>query len=189
MRAFLAFQLPDNIREELSQLIDKGKNLVPKGIKWVREENLHITLLFLGDIERSQLKQMDRVFSKIFGGLQPFTINSPIIETIPAREPRIIWVRYRTNVRKIFSLPGSIRNAFPKLGLETKPLKLHVTLGRVRSNAENIPFGKIISLDMPKQNTIIDTVGLFESKLKPDGPVYHLLQQYELKGYKEDDNG
>lgn len=183
MRTFLAFELPDEVKDELSHLIDELRNIIPRGIKWVRSENLHITLQFLGDVSPADVRTLDESMHELLANIDAFEIFKPRVQAIPSRNPRVIWVHYETNEKRIFSLPGKIRNIANDLGyrLDSKPLKLHATLGRVKSIVEMNQVAQMLSFKPTIHQVNINTVTLYKSVLQPEGPVYTAISSYDLQ--------
>ncbi len=84
MRTFLAFDIDGNLRKELYELISRYKNY--RNIKWINKENLHMTLLFIGDTRHEDLRKLDKLFAKLFDRLSQFQIFKPKI-----------WIRVETD--------------------------------------------------------------------------------------------
>ncbi len=183
MRTFLAFELPEPVIDELDRLTDELRNLIPRGIKWVRPENMHITLQFLGDVSPSDVRTLDDFFREILCDVPEFEIFEPRIQAIPSRNPRVIWVHNDTDVKRVFSLPGKIRNMAHNLGydLDNKPLKLHATLGRVKSSIDMELVARMLSFKPTIARAEIKQVTLYKSVLQPEGPAYTAISSYDLQ--------
>ncbi len=183
MRLFLAFELPEEVKDELARISEELMNIIPRGIKWVEPENMHITLQFLGDVSSADVKILDEYFSSLLDTVTEFDIENPVIEAVPAKNPRVIWVHYESNNKRIFSLPGKIRSMADDLGysLDKKPLKLHATLGRVKSPVELSQIAEMLSFKPAINEMTINRVTLYKSVLQPEGPVYTALGSYDLQ--------
>ena len=92
IRTFIAVELPQDIKMKLDGLIasfraDSG------GIRWVRAENLHITLRFLGDIDEAAVPGLAENIRSTTGGFGKFRLSLSGIGGFPnLRRPRVIWV-------------------------------------------------------------------------------------------------
>ncbi len=183
MRVFFAFELPEPVRDELDQLTQELRNIIPRGIKWVRPDTMHITLQFLGDVSPSHIRYLDQSVQELLDNQEEFEIFEPQIEAVPSRNPRVIWVHYRTDEKRIFSLPAKIRSRAEELGyiLENKPMKLHATLGRVKSVVDMNQVAKLLSFKPTITKSNINQVTLYKSVLQPEGPVYTAISSYELQ--------
>lgn len=184
VRAFIAINLDSKIREYLSSLKNNLK-IGNSKIKWVEENNLHITLKFLGYILPQQLELIDLTLKKITNQYPPFSIklSSDIGIFPPYKIPRIIWVGIREGSRELTELYNSIeenlhKNGFPK---ENKRFSGHITIGRIKYIKDKdslINSLKQIRIECFSQK--VESVELMESELTPKGPVYHVLHKYLL---------
>jgi 2'-5' RNA ligase len=183
MRAFFAFELPDSLREELAGLIDEASRLCPRNVKWVEPENLHITLQFLGDINDADIPGLDTFFTEAVGEYEAFPITKPKVDIVPGKSPRVIWTAFDTEYRHIFTLPAKILYYLEHQGyrdLDHKPLKLHATLGRVNAPLPPELISRLIGYRVVNRTGTVDTITLYKSTLRPQGPVYTPLYDYGL---------
>ena len=182
MRAFLAFELPQPVRGELAAMVERFRNAQPRGVNWVPPENLHITLLFLGDVPASQTSRIDDATADVLESVPAFEVTGPRVQIIPPDRPRLIWVRYDTAFSPVFKLPARLRDAFCALGIEpdTKPLKLHCTLGRVKTKIDERTLASMMGQTFQQRAFTIDEASLYESTLRPEGPAYTRLRAYQL---------
>ncbi len=183
MRAFFAFELPEEVIDELDRLTDELRNIIPRGIKWVRPEQMHITLKFLGDIAPQDIRELDIAAAEILADQSEFEIYEPRIQAIPSRNPRVIWVHYQTDEKRVLSLPGKIRSIAGGMGydLDNKPLKLHATLGRVKSSVDMEQVARMLSYKPKITKANINQITLYKSVLQPEGPVYTAISSYDLQ--------
>jgi len=182
MRAFLAFELPDDVRRELAALTERFRNVQPRGVNWVRPENLHITLLFLGEAPASLLGRLDDAFGAVLAEQEPFEVHTPRVQIVPPNEPRTLWTRYDTDNRRALSLPGRLKDALADLPVEPdmKALKLHVTLGRIKTKIDERTLASMMGQSLGTRSFTISEVSLYESRLTPAGPDYTRLCAYTL---------
>ena len=93
MRAFIAVDLEDSIKDRLITLVE---NLKPAGrnIKWVARENFHLTLKFLGEIEEAQAETVRQTLIKLTHQYQPFSLKLKGTGSFPPGQNRmrVIWV-------------------------------------------------------------------------------------------------
>ena len=66
MRTFLALDLPESVRRDISDQIDHLRSSNVSGIKWVTSENLHITFQFIGDTQRHDIPEIGNFLEKVF---------------------------------------------------------------------------------------------------------------------------
>lgn len=177
MRAFIAIELPQELKEKIyafSQKITKRLQ-----VKLVEEENLHLTLVFLGEISEKELNTVKEILSKIKVGEIKLKLEE--LQVIPGKsKPLIIWIKVGGQTGKLFSLyKQAVDNllnqgfCFKRDNLEFKP---HITIARVKGGgARSFEDIKI------KGSFLADRVALFESKLTSEGSVYSKIGEFEIK--------
>lgn len=184
IRAFIAINLSSDIKEYLSSLKNNLK-IGNSKIKWVEENNLHITLKFLGYILPQQLELIDLGLKKITNQYLPFSIKlSSDIGIFPSyKMPRIIWVGIRESSRELTELYNSIeetlyKNGFPK---ENKRFSGHITIGRIKYiKDKDSLINSLKQIRIERFSQKVESVELMESELTPKGPVYHVFHKYLL---------
>ena len=183
IRTFLAFNLPDDIRKRIIGFKDLLVNYSGRKIKWVENENLHITLQFIGDVKESDINEMSDEFSLILSDLSRFEISFSKLELVPGRNPRLIWLRFDTFTKDIFKKHKKIKSYLYEKGykLEKKPLKFHLTLGRIKRELNFYEVESFLKLKPEIENFFIDDITFFKSFLTPKGPIYTPLRSYVLR--------
>lgn len=179
-RCFIALETPDAVHASLCERLASFAR--GTGINWVKPENLHLTLLFLGDVEDRQIKDMEGVLADISAAAKPVRMAMQGLELFPARDPRLVWATLTAADDAVFHLHKSILRASRELNIDAdaKALKLHITLGRVKSPQNPAFEAQILSSAVDAGEHDYTRLTLFRSVLKPDGPVYHPLYTYEL---------
>ena len=183
MRTFIAI----NYSEEHKNLIYQNVNILrpqlPKGIKWVEKENLHITFKFLGDTSKDRLGILDKILKETRDQFYSFPINFGQIQVIPNhRNARILWYNMveKTGIaNNIFRVLERrlVKENFKKA---KRPLHLHTTLGRIRYPIKD-NWEKVLAQASPITNTVnCSSLTLFKSKLTPKGPIYSIIEKYRL---------
>ena len=95
MRLFVALQIPDSIRKIYASLIDDLRRMDTKAAakkpKWVRPENLHVTLKFIGHIDPAKLVAIRTALADVRSP-QEVRLHFRNIGFFPnARRPKVIW--------------------------------------------------------------------------------------------------
>jgi len=127
MRLFIAIELPEDTRCKLLAL----KRDIP-GVRWVSPEQLHLTLLFLGEVEDNKLEQLILAMSKI--KVAPFTLNFSKTGCFPRSDaPKVLWVGL-DQLPALNALAATVRAAVSSFSvpLEWSPFSPHITLARVK---------------------------------------------------------
>lgn len=184
MRLFLALDFPVNIKRKIEQNINILRLEIPKGVKWVETENLHVTFRFLGDTEPKILNGLNTEIEAVANDYHNFSISFGDIEVVPNfYRPRIIWYNMIDESgisQKVFhDVEMKLVNFdFKK---ENRPLKLHTTLGRVKYT-KKLDWKTILKKVKPFHETILcKELTLFKSQLTSSGPIYSIVKKYDFK--------
>jgi len=180
MRTFLALDLPDPIRAELSKVISHLKSVNNNGIKWVVSENLHITFQFIGETHQHDLNEISDIIENIFEEILPITFSNAILEIIPQRDPRIIWISLQSHEAKLITAFKRFKKKLSEMGykLDKKPLKYHITLGRIKKRLPEFFIKEILTTELKIRNFKVTKASLYQSFLKPEGPIYEEIINY-----------
>lgn len=176
-RLFVAIDLPDQIKNTLSQLSDFGLS----GVKWIEKEQFHLSLRFIGETDPTLSQDIVTALSKIKS--PPFSLSLKGLGTFPQKkDPRVLWVGINKS-EQLIRLQKKIEHQLNHLGLERERRKFspHITLGRVKK-----PNPRKISSFL-EHNALyssavfeIDRFFLYSSQLTPKGAIYHKNEGYEL---------
>jgi len=182
-RLFIALNLPIAIKAEIFKLIE---NLTTKNqnqpIKWVTQENIHLTLHFLGDTEENKMEEINSKLENLIANFPP--LNFELLAEVDAfpnlKEPQDIFLKINEiGGNHIFSLHKKIGAALLNLGfqIDLRPFQLHLTLGRNKNHAY---FQTIKNINFQPNQFQADSVDLMASTLTPQGPIYNIIKKYHL---------
>jgi RNA 2',3'-cyclic 3'-phosphodiesterase len=188
MRAFIAIELPIEIKDALSKIQEKLKAPLPKVI-WGKPQKLHFTLKFLGNITPEQLYTIKQITAEITKAAAGFKIKLGHLGVLPDwQAARIICIGANQPPLELKQLAEQleIRLAESSLPLEERPFYAHITIGRIKTQL--IPSDLRKSLDKVENdlscaNWEFDCreIVLFESALGPGGPTYTALEKFKLR--------
>lgn|SRR3989344_4969486 len=197
-RIFIAINLPGDIKKYLSGFekkwpelsrsqSDRGSSIESGPAKWVSQDNLHITLVFLGDLTDVELGEVCIIAKEVAERHNSFDINFNKVSYGPLDKipPKMIWVSGEKN--KELSL---LKKYLEELLLEKVRFKPeersfspHITLARISTflwrqiNPEERPdVNENIEL-----NFTVESIEVMESELKRGGPQYIIIESYSLK--------
>src|SRR5437867_1335144 len=134
IRTFIAVDIDRAVRDRTVSLQDK---LAEAGVavKWVEPENLHITLLFLGEVDERDLISVCRAVDGACRGHGPFALSIEGSGAFPNnRRPKTLWVGVGQGVQELTALHDALEPPLKELGCyrrEDLPYSPHLTLGRV----------------------------------------------------------
>ncbi|MDP2921540.1 MAG: RNA 2',3'-cyclic phosphodiesterase [Candidatus Omnitrophota bacterium] len=179
IRAFIAVEIDQPSRQKISSLIS-GLKKSNADVKWITEDQMHLTLKFLGNIDEGKIHEISSALSSISHDFKPFEITLSDIGAFPNLDhPRVIWIEIEKGADLLKTLAGKIDSRLEKLGFqkETREFKAHLTLGRVRTSKNMPQLVKIINETQfaPETGVKINELILFQSTLTPKGTIYTKL--------------
>lgn len=185
LRAFIAISLPDPV---LQGIVTAQETLKRSGLKirWVRKEGIHLTLKFLGDIDRDSVEKISEAMERATGSFSPFTLWAEGIGVFPnLRRPRVAWVGLSGDIEILRALQRDLESQLSGLGFpkEKRPFKGHLTLGRVKGRLDGIKLQEALEDlgDFRTESFTAQSLVLFQSELRPDGAVYSRVAEVPLK--------
>ncbi|MEW6680866.1 MAG: RNA 2',3'-cyclic phosphodiesterase [bacterium] len=181
MRLFIAICLDEKIKRGIFE-IQKSLRIDSLKPKWVDPEKAHITLKFLGEIEKEKIKQIIDALKEI-PKPKPFIVSLGNIGAFPKKDyPRVIWIGIEKGCDSLSLIANSVETSLEKIGFpkEERPFSAHLTLARIKNPQKTNLLSPYLS-----KRFIIDEMGvkeimLIESKLTPNGPIYTTLQAFPL---------
>lgn len=186
-RIFIAINLPKEIKKELSSFQDRWLELP---CRWVKRENLHITLAFLGYLSNQELLKVIKITKEVALINRPFSINLIRISYGPPKKipPRMVWVEGEKS-EELRKLQKELENSLSAASIkslnepEDRTFTPHITLGRIKTfefrriePEERPQIEEEISLTFP-----VNSIEVMESHLKRGGPEYTVLESCPLK--------
>jgi len=179
IRIFIAIELPQDIKENLQSLQEELKK-ANADVKWVKPENIHLTLKFLGYVPASQIPEIIQELKSGLDGFGTFSVEIAKLGSFPEKgKPRVIWTGVNSGSENIVRLQNKVEDFLKKFNfpIEERKYTPHLTIGRVRGlqnikllqdligTRNNVQFG----------NMNVENVSIIRSDLKPEGPVYTTL--------------
>jgi len=183
LRTFIVLELPKVHKDAILQHLNRWRFLHSEGINWVAPENLHLTLLFIGDTQGGDLPALKETLSRKVESYDSFSLRCLGFELFPAREPKLLWAKLQTADQGIYSCAKDLKRSVQALGYspDVKPLKLHITVGRIKSPQSVWLEREFLEAELPSQPADYDTVTFYQSILRPEGPLYLPLEQYTMQ--------
>ncbi|MGD8540476.1 MAG: RNA 2',3'-cyclic phosphodiesterase [Candidatus Aminicenantes bacterium] len=185
MRTFVAIDLEHELKINISQLIKKLDNHKPN-IRWIREQGMHLTLKFIGEIPEDKASDIRSVLMDLALKHERFPLKLVGTGRFPPRSqsPRILWVGVEEN-HKLIDVQKEVELMLEKLAIKREKRKFfpHLTLGRVKSNENIMPVldELLRNKDTEFGRMEVEKITLFKSTLKPTGAEYSALANIDLK--------
>jgi len=187
IRSFLAFELPDDIKTVVTRVSGEIRKS-SLDVRWVRPEFIHLTVVFMGDIESEQIAPMGASLGVVCSQHSPFTISLKPMGCFPnIRNPRVIWLGIDGDLERMSRFRDDLQHALSPFGIkeEERAFRPHLTLGRFRmlgkrqTELEQL-LAKYKELSSPAHS--LSELVLFRSDLKPGGAVYTKMWSWPLSG-------
>ncbi|GIL16993.1 MAG: RNA 2',3'-cyclic phosphodiesterase [Oligoflexia bacterium] len=178
-RLFVALSASKGIEVQATQLIKKlkqGSDQKEIDVRWSRPENLHVTLLFLGETQESEIPKIKNAIQQVVDKLEPFSLKVENISAFPdVNSGRVVFIQVQRS-QKILDLVTALEQS---LGYpESTNYVPHMTIGRLR-NPKSVKdmispfvrkkFGKIS----------VDEIILYESIQAGPYPVYKVIERFQ----------
>jgi 2'-5' RNA ligase len=185
IRTFIGVDIGEAIRHRVVALQDKLAQAGTK-VKWVEPENLHVTLLFLGEVEDREILNICRAVGETVAIHPAFAMTIERVGSFPSpRRPRTIWVGVSQGTPELCTIYESLEAALLKLGCyrrEERKYTPHITLGRVRSEGRADSLADALTANAGWQGGQIDVdeILVMSSELTAKGPIYTVLSRGKL---------
>jgi RNA 2',3'-cyclic 3'-phosphodiesterase len=181
VRSFLALEIPKDIVDYLGSVADRLEKRT-EGIRWVRNEGIHITVKFLGEIEEALAETMREVLGPVGGRHGPIGARLGQLDAFPGRRSaRVIVVKLQEGVENIQAIFSDIEDGLEAIHVEREKRGLvpHITLGRRRIPK---PFPNGDPMPVEEREFLVENLVLFKSTLTPGGAIYAPIWKIKLGG-------
>lgn len=174
-RLFVAIRPPPPIREML-----RGAMGGVSGARWQSDEQLHLTLRFIGEVDRHAAHDIHAALGAVHH--PRFEIAVSGLGTFERRgQPEVIWARVAPH-DALKALHKKIDQALARVGVEPdrRAFHPHITLARLKRSSGPVHnlLGASGGLATPPFE--VGAFALYQSRLTPDGAVYTILEDYPL---------
>lgn len=175
-RVFIAIPIENEISRQIN--LFRKKYLNNSNSRWIKKENLHITLIPPWYVEEIELTRLIKLIKLIKGKTKSFNVHFNKVTFGPdPKRPRLIWASGETPL-VLIHLKKLLENLLEKEP-EKRKFKLHLTIARFNQK----DFEKFKNKDLNVEinwRSKVENIALFESKLKRSGAEYSVLTQIKL---------
>jgi RNA 2',3'-cyclic 3'-phosphodiesterase len=184
LRLFVCIEMPAEIKKTVAGIQIRLRPLAKGFVSWARQEGLHITLKFLGEVESKELDKVAEAVAQAAREIKPFELTITGTGGFPnLKSPRVFWVGIEEPTGMLLKLQAQIESEFTAMGFarEDRPFSPHLTIGRVKE-----PKG-VSDICCELQKTTLGPMSfmaneliVMRSDLRPDGPVYTPMKKIKL---------
>jgi 2'-5' RNA ligase len=181
IRTFIALEIPEFAVNKIVNLrdtfFDSGDN-----IKWEPKNKYHLTLKFLGDTNKSIIKNISDSIEDIAAEYEPFNITFRNFGVFKREGvPKILWAGFDEN-KRLIEFVNQIDTRMEEFSFqkENRKFKPHLTILRMRGNEDIQKINKLTSAGTDNFNFSANTIVFFKSELKPSGSEYTSIKKFYL---------
>lgn len=174
-RLFVAIRPPKPVRDQLLGVMGGVA-----GVRWQSDDQLHLTLRFIGEVDRHQGEDVAAALGAI--GQPRFEIALNGLGLFESRgQPESVWAGVAPP-EPLRDLHKKVDQACVRAGLapERRAYRPHITLARLRRGAGDVAGLMQSAGGIASAPFAIDHFALFESELTPQGSIYSLIERYAL---------
>lgn len=175
MRCFIAVRISNDQRDRIASLIDDFRHEDVR-VKWVKPQNLHVTLKFLGEVDEKNLPNMFDALEKSLTSYKEFDFSMKGLGCFPnRRRPRVFWVGIEEGIEPLRILAREIDRTMTDFGFkpEKRGFSAHLTIGRVKDDRGiEVLTNRFDDVKFETDSCTIDEIIFYQSILKREGPTY-----------------
>jgi len=184
-RLFIAIELPAGLRRSVKAHIDRLRDEVPDvRASWIRDENLHLTVKFLGDTALTAVESLAEAMQRAAKRVSAFEMTIGDCGVFPLHgKPRVLWLGLHDPSEQLNFYHQALEDECAKAGFarEVRPFHPHLTIARLRQPQDSRPLaeshGRIgfapVSFD-------VRDVCLIRSDLGREGSNYTVISRHAL---------
>ncbi len=185
LRTFIAIDPGKAIRDKLVAL---QETLARAGteVKWVEPDNLHVTLLFLGEVNANDVPAVCQVVAESVADQAAFALSIETTGCFPnPRRPRVLWAGVGQGAPEVCAVHDALERPLLDLGCyrrEDRKYTPHITLGRVKSDRPTDSLALVLAKHAAWKGgeTTVREIHVMSSELTPEGPNYTVLSRAKL---------
>ena len=179
MRAFIAIEIPSEIRKAALEIQNNLSRRLSK-ISWTENNNLHLTLKFLGEISEETAEKIKQLILNIAEKTSVFRIKLAAFGVFPSiQQARIIWIGEKNPPEELKWVTEQLELNLEGLGVpkENRAFTCHTTIGRIKSPIDTRSLQDALDNTeeyLVSQNLEFNAQGLtlFKSLLSAKNPTY-----------------
>ncbi len=184
LRLFIAIELSAQQRKEVASLQNTTRHKL-KGVRWVRPEQLHLTLKFLGDTNIDHINKIKLSMDESAASFSHFQVKYGACGVFPSvRKARVIWISLKEGKIEIENLFQALDQALTSKGFkqETRRYQPHLTIGRITRSLPEDAIEQFLSDHQSFESSHHTTAELilFESRLTEKSAIHTPLYKATL---------
>jgi 2'-5' RNA ligase len=184
MRTFIAIEISTEVKSAVAA-VQNELSRAEADIAWINSEDIHLTLKFLGEIDKQQFTAIQEACVETATRFHPFTLSIRGTGVFPnPRHPRVLWVGLAGETETLEDLQEQLDERMASIGFEPeeKDFRPHLTIGRLKSN-RNVKdlLARADAYSLPNLSFEVGEIVLMKSDLSPAGARYSELAKVKMK--------
>jgi 2'-5' RNA ligase len=182
LRTFIALDMPPEIKTAVANYVQPLKSLRGR-VSWVKPENLHLTLKFLGDTPANLVDEIATALQEITAVSTSFSASIAGAGAFPNGEkPRVLWVGLNEPAGTLVKLAQALDAQMHRFGFakEQRALAPHLTIGRVKDARIPEVIRTLQANPFPSMPAQFHEIIFMQSELNPAGAIYTPLRKLAL---------
>lgn len=185
MRAFIAIELPDDVKDILVALVERLRRTDVRA-SWVKRHAMHLTLRFLGDIDEPRVSDIEKGLDAGLEAFPPsFELRVKNVGCFPnVARPSVVWAGVHPIEGPLMSAFRACEAAARSAGLpaERKPFRPHLTVARLKHPSDGTQLRACLEQEASLESDSFRVRGviLVRSQLTPRGPIHTPLREFRF---------
>ncbi|HCZ07296.1 MAG: 2,3-cyclic 3-phosphodiesterase [Thermotogota bacterium] len=183
MRTFIGIKVNEEVMELVEELVTSLRRMGFRG-NWVKPENVHLTLFFLGEQPEDRVRHLAEHLGKRLRGFPSFSFSVKNFGFFTQRsgQPRVLWLGVEAP-ESLYRLYEEIRAELKQhhFSFDDKRFKPHLTICRLKE----VPsmWEKLVDgIKIEEKLVVVNDVRIFSSTLTPEGPIYKAMYICDFEG-------
>ena len=177
LRLFVAIELPPPVLEHIAAIQEHLRPGLP-ALRWVRPDNAHLTLRFIGEVPASRLPAIEEVLARNIAPFSPFQLHTDGLGTFGSARTRVLWLGLDGALEPLAALQKTVAEALAEIGIagERGRFSPHLTLARVPEHATSEEQQRVREIAaatrLEPHSVNVSQIILVQSRLSPGGASY-----------------
>lgn len=187
VHCFIAVELSDEAKAEIQRLIEAVSGMEIRGVCAVRPDGVHVTLRFLGDIERDSVPRIIQVIRSAASLSGTFELTLSGVGAFPStRSARVLWAGLSGDTDILGELRERVEYELSAAGFrrDRRRFNPHITFARLRDRVSGPDRRRIIAtaseVSYSNVTFTVEAITLFQSTLHPEGSIHTPLSREQL---------
>ena len=188
MRLFIAIDINEEVRKslgDLQQQLQSKVDIKKSDVKWVDPDRVHLTLKFLGEVKDQRTVELFGAVKTVADRHKRFELDIESVGYFGARSAKVLWVGTGRGKDSLCRLQKDLAKELASVGWPEEPRQFagHLTVCRIRNTKAGIKLAALSEdyRDFWAGSIEADSVSVYQSQLRPAGPVYTRLAEYKMR--------